>query len=106
MMNPRRNKCTFCKHFVFVGSDVSPVFLLGVESICAMLPYRQLLSCTFEYPVSLLKLGIVKESLTLRPPSKAFSLGICVWLKTCEACQMLFLGYMAAEVSSILSVYY
>ena len=41
-MNPRRNKCTFCEHF-FVGSDVSPVFLTGVESICAMLPYRQLL---------------------------------------------------------------
>ena len=42
-MNPRRNKCTFCEHF-FVGSDVSPaVFLPGVESICAMLPYRQLL---------------------------------------------------------------
>ena len=43
-MNPRRNKRTyaFCKHFFFVGSDVSPVFLQGVESICtcyAALPH-------------------------------------------------------------------
>ena len=65
MMNPRRNKCTFCEHFVFVGSDVSPVFLPGVESICAMLPYRQLLDTydLLEVFLAHIVLGIGQSSL-------------------------------------------
>ena len=66
-MNPRRNKCTFCEHF-FVGSDVSPVFLPGVESICAMLPNRQLLDTydLLEVFLAHIVLGIGQSSLERR----------------------------------------
>ena len=40
---PTEEQMHILRAFFFVGSDVSPVFLPGMESICAMLPYRQLL---------------------------------------------------------------
>ena len=67
-MNPRRNKCTFCEHLFFVGSDVSPIFLPGVESICAMLPYSQLLDTydLFEVFLAHIVLGIRQSFLERR----------------------------------------
>ena len=67
---PTEEQMHILRAFSFVGSDVSPVFLPGVnvESICAMLPYRQLLDTydLLEVFLAHIVLGIGQSSLERR----------------------------------------
>ena len=65
---PTEEQMHILRAFFFVGSDVSPVLLPGVESICAMLPYRQLLNTydLLEVFLALIVLGIRQSFLERR----------------------------------------